>query len=149
MGKVADLERVVGDIHSHPRKIRKYIPSRLLSLVNNPSFSVGDLYHLIYETTDYYLMGLVDGIDNMMAFSTRESRSQVVDQRLVTQNIFERYWYENNGWKYLGRENDQWPYAEPARSNPSSSMDITRMIAARHHLVIYKGVRDGKLKRLL
>lgn len=148
MGRQGGLERVIGDIHSHPRRLPRRVPRSLLSFINQPSFSVGDLYNLVHKSTDLYLMGLVDGVDNLFAFRTSESRSEMVDRNLVSRVIFEKHWYENNGWKYLRRENDQCPYAEPTGMFPASSMDLAKKIAQRHHLVLYRGRENGRLTRI-
>lgn len=117
------LQKFVGDIHSHP------IPSPAI-------FSAGDLFSLVHQPPEL-MTGIVQGRENLFAFRSRESTNTGLNDDVFNQESFERFWYEQHGFKYLGFEHGAFrAYPISKRAN---QWHVNLDIAGKHNLVLYRG----------
>lgn len=139
--KNAGIETIIGDIHSHP--------SGLMELYRGQSgtaaFSPVDIYKSVIKGGFMPVVGVADGNENLFVFRTRESYPYDIDPKIFNAESFEKYWFELNGFKYLGLDK----HSKRAISlSPNASTWKTNVgIATRHRLALYKGFAGGDLVR--
>lgn len=132
LAKKSSINKIIGDIHSHP-------------LRGKAVFSPGDLYGLLHPSHSLnlkMLAVLVHGDQNLVAFRTHET--QPTD--LSFEN-FEKHWFERNGFRYKGSGSIKpGERAEPVR--PFAQVWNTNTDIAKHHnLVIYRGKINKQLEK--
>lgn len=136
------IVNLVGDVHTHPH--------HPFSLPGSIDFSAGDLYTLL-AATQYgqreksMIMVLEDG-SIAAAFRARDTDISSIKMNIFSEESFEKYWYEKNGFRYKGLEefrSDPFAMIDPRASNGKVNLDI----AARHKLVLYKGKINQPLIR--
>lgn len=142
---------LMGDIHSHPNNFSGKEKQKLHS--ENPYglkaiFSAGDLYILVNTEHFRPLMGIVEGNYNLFAFRTRETVGLNVNSMYFNQDTFEKYWYEKNGFKYLGGVEEYGAYRVTPISSLANQAKINIEIAERHNLVLYQGEENRDLERI-
>lgn len=128
------IDRVVGDIHNHPGG-------------NHLNFSMGDLYGIVYPSSDEFMRAIVGPEENIFAFKTRNSTTTGLSSDAFTQEGFCKFWYEQNGYKYLG-SNKSGESAIPTRTNAPSLWELNLMVAKKHGLVIYEGSKAADLVKV-
>ncbi len=141
---------IVGDLHSHPRILGENPPTSSSDNALEGAFSVGDIYRGVVKLSYFPLiMGVVEGYENIFVFRSKESSKEDIDPLIMSQENFERYWYEKNGYMYLGNiKANGANRAQPVFLNAKSHWNINQQIAQKHRLVLYKGIENGPLIRI-
>ncbi len=155
MGWARDKAGIVdflGDIHSHPTDLAESLSQKIVSLVSGrhdlvEAFSAGDFYSLIARTETYF-MGVVAGDYNIFAFKAKESLGLGVNPILFSQDSFEKYWYEEFGYKYLGSVEKYGALRAIPISPTANQTEINIAIAQKHNLLIYQGKANKDLVRI-
>lgn len=138
-------EGTIGDIHSHPRKLDDTRPLDILTSATRASFSLGDLYRLVYKDSPLQLTGIVDGRHNIFAIKTRSTQ----ETHAASQDNFVEAWYRRNGWKMLKGENmNDGELAEKIDPNAPTIQELNSKIAAEYGFALYKGEMGKPLKRI-
>lgn len=144
MSTKAGMDGIIGDIHSHPRKLpaNPYSGGPM-----NGSFSIADLYCMVHEGSDLSVMGLVEGFENIFVMQTKEGLKDLVQRYIFDQEGFNKFWYEQGGYEYISNP-PQPGRVKPKVANPKSAWEICRMVAKRHNLVLYHGRANENLVRV-
>lgn len=141
---------LLGDIHSHPRDFAFRLDQMLPRPEKNHlygRFSVGDLY-IMADTEQFRpMMALVEGDYNLVVFRTRETNGLPLGSSVFTQKVFQKYWYENNGYEFIGSDR----HGEKAiPKSPKANLSvITAKILDKHSLVLYQGYKNCDLKKVV
>ena len=146
----------VGDIHSHPKDLVEEIWFRAFTDLDElvgwdldrAIFSAGDLYRIVVPDSDILMMGLVEGQENLFAFRTRESTDLGVSRDALPQEAFEKYWYERNGFRYLGSVKEYGAKRVQAITPTADRWVVNTEIAERHKLVLYRGSSGTNLTKV-
>jgi len=145
---------ILGDIHAHPEIYEWQYGNQKGKFSHIGSFSVPDFWSIIGPSHDY-LMGLVHGDENFLAFRTRESGEMDGLTYLPffkrNRDSFIKFWYTKRGMTYLPKEkaivrlNLQ---GEKGRLDDIELLNLNLDIARKHHLVIYRGKENETLRRI-
>lgn len=127
----------MGDLHSHPSTFQ---------FDSDLSFSVGDFYHLVGNSVVLPFMGVVGKRENLFVFVTRENLEARNVMRFLDPDMFVDFWYQRNGFKYLGVSEQLGEMAVPVRTG-ARFRDVALDILNSHRLVLYKGRPSGDLVR--
>lgn len=130
----AGIDKILGDIHSHPHE------DHLL-------FSLGDLYGMVYPGSTEFVRAIVGTNENLFVFKARESTDTGLDDKVLTQEGFCKYWYENNGYRFLGK-NKNGENATRLNKNAPTLWGLNLKIAQRHNLVFYSGDATSDLVKV-
>lgn len=142
---------LLGDAHSHPTdfftKVKQHLPNRN-SYGLKAAFSAGDLF--IVVNTEHFrpFIAVVEGDCNLFAFRTRETKGLGVSSHIFNQDSFEKYWYEKNGYKYLGGVKMFGANRATPVTDSANPYGVNIDIAERHSLVIYQGMKGKDIKRV-
>lgn len=127
---------MVGDIHTHPKHPRAI-------------FSAGDLYTLLisdqYANKNNSMIMVLGEQENTVAFKTRDTESLTFSASIFSQESFEKYWYERNGFEYKGNVEKFGAERAIAKTPWADGWKVNLDIADRHNLVLYKGKPNGPL----
>lgn len=135
----------IGDLHSHPNgSEHESIFRDKHKLVED--FSAGDFYHLIVD--NFYFMGITAGNYNVFAFKARESKDLEVSSSILSQENFEKVWYEKYGFKYLGGVEKFGAERAMPISDTTDPIGMNLAIAKRHGLVLYQGKANKDLVKI-
>lgn len=145
------MEDLIGYIHSHPKTLPRFkgLGARIAEFTDKdqPSFSAGDLYWLVAGSPHQRfpkfcpMIGLVDGLNNIFAFKSRETFPLEDFSRFMDQTDFEKYWYEKFGYKYEGSLNEG--RCITPISPVANLWKVNLGIAEKYRLALYKG-KPGK-----
>lgn len=141
------LTTITGDIHSHPRKLLERIWSKVMPINNRGMFSAADLYRIVTPNASMPMIEVVEGNDNVFAFRTKDTINTGLGSELFSQEAFEKYWYERNGFRYLGPVEKFGANRAIPISPRASGWNVNLGIAERHKLVIYRGYSGKNLVR--
>lgn len=144
----AGITGLIGDIHSHPRSLIESIWGNTSDQQNTAGFSAGDLYRMVSPGEFLPMMVVVEGNGNIVAFKTKESTDTGLDRNVLTQEGFEKYWYEKNGFRYLGRVEKYGAERAVPISPNANGWNVNLGIAERHKLVLYRGGAGNNLVKL-
>lgn len=120
------IDKIVGDIHSHPR-------------ASHLAFSLGDLYGVVYPNSTNFVNAVVGQNENLFVFKSKDTTTTGLDKDVLTQGAFCRFWYEQNGYRFLGHDPKKGEMAEPVIKNAPSIWELNLKVAKRHNLVFYEG----------
>lgn len=140
------MTTIIGDIHSHPRSLLERMWGDVLPS-NRGRFSAGDLYRMVIPNSNIRMMVVVEGNDNVFAFRTKGTTNTGFSQQFFNQDSFEKYWYERNGFRYLGPVEKFGANRVIPVSPTADGWNVNLGIAERHKLVIYRGYSGQNLKR--
>lgn len=93
------------------------------------------------------MMVVVEGDENVVAIRTKGSTDLGISPRLFNQDAFEKYWFEKNGFQYLGSVKEFGARRAKPISRDANSRRINTGIAERHNLVLYRGKSGQNLRR--
>lgn len=143
---------LLGDIHSHPIALEKENGRKLF--IKSPelfeggvfevgpsarSFSAGDLYSMFVPGNHKLVMGLVAGDENLFAFRTRETTGLGIGAYFLSQETFEKSWYEKYGFQYFSNVNEFGASGIKQVRPDASNWSVNLGIAETYKLVLYKG----------
>ncbi|MBI2011864.1 hypothetical protein HYS91_03790 [Candidatus Daviesbacteria bacterium] len=140
----------LGDLHSHPKVLNKRRFGELHRLFRlfKAGLSAGDLYCMLRKESYMPVMGVVEGEENVFAFRTRETSVLEGISAYLTQDAFEKYWYEQHGFLYLGKIEALGGFRAIPITSTADSRRVQMGIAERHNLVLYRGYMGKDLVRL-
>lgn len=145
----------LGDIHSHPKALTDMLDTlgdKLVARFRDKhklavEFSAGDYYHLI-AWPFLYFMGVTVRDYNLFAFKSKESTGLGVSKEGFPQDQFEKYWYEQFGFKYLGSSQKFGAARVVRMSYDADAQAMNIGIARKHRLVLYQGQENDKLVKI-
>lgn len=131
----AGIDQIIGDVHSHPHQEHLH-------------FSIGDLYGIVVSGSEEFIKGILGKDENLFVFKARESTTTGLDHIVLNQDGFSKLWYEQNGYKYLGKDPVKGEMATPIKPDAPSVWHLNLKIAKRHNLVLYSGDAKGDLVKV-
>lgn len=142
---------LLGDAHSHPSDFLTKVTQRLPGLSRygmKGAFSAGDLYIIANTERFRPFMAVIEGDYNLFVFRTKETKGLGIGSEYFNQESFEKLWYEQNGYRYLGGVKEFGANRAIAISPLANPYKVNADIAKRHQLVIYQGKKGKDIKRV-
>ncbi len=122
------IQGEIGSLHTHPLDY----PGQS----TRPFFSPTDLFNHLYPNKAHMLVsGVIQGDQYIFAFSSRETLQTLVPE-IMTHQGFTDYWVQKQYQDTFGSFSSM---IFPSIDKALNGSELNRVIAERHHLVLYHG----------